>query len=130
MPLALGALLALILWVYCIFDVIASEESLVRHMPKLVWLVVVIFLPTIGSVAWLILGRPAAASFVPGATQARRPRPTQPGPRRTRAPAGPEDSPEFIAEMHERASRLRREQERRRREERGGSEGDPGPPPS
>ena len=127
MPLALGALLALVLWVYCIFDVIASEESLVRHMPKLVWLVVVIFLPTIGSLAWLILGRPAAASFVPGATQARRTRPAQPRTRRTRAPAGPEDSPEFIAEMHERANRLRREQERRLRDEGGGSDDDPEP---
>ena len=128
MPFAIGAFLALVLWVYCIFDVIATDESLVRHMPKLVWLVIVVLLSPVGSLAWLILGRPTAASFVPGTTRARRTRPAQPRPRRTRPPAGPEDSPEFLAQMQERASRLRRERERRLREE-GGSDGDPQPPP-
>ena len=129
MLIAVAAFFALVLWIYCIFDVIAAEESLVRHMPKLVWLVVVIFLSTIGSLAWLILGRPAAASFVPGATRARRSRPARPRPRGTRAPTGPEDSPEFLAQMHERASRLRREEERRLRDEQGDPPGDPQPPP-
>jgi hypothetical protein len=38
----------MLLWIYCIFDVIASEESLIRNLPKTMWLVIVIFVPTIG----------------------------------------------------------------------------------
>jgi hypothetical protein len=54
------------LWVWAIFDVITADESLCRNLPKSVWLMVVIFLPTMGALAWLIVGRPEGASFRPG----------------------------------------------------------------
>lgn len=76
----------LVLWIYCIFDVISSDEALVRNLPKMVWLVIVVFIPTIGSVAWLALGRPPYASWRPGGEEPRRP------PRRV---LGPEDFPGF-----------------------------------
>jgi hypothetical protein len=56
----------LALWVWAIFDVIATDSSLCRNLPKPLWLVLVLFLPDIGSIAWLLLGRPQYASFVPG----------------------------------------------------------------
>ena len=114
------ALAVLALWVYCILDVIATDEAVMRNMPKIFWLIVVIILPTVGSLAWLLLGRPANAGYMPGDTTTRSlPRKSKPG------PAGPEDSPDFIAELDDRASRLRkweedlerREDELRRREE-------------
>lgn len=106
----------LLFWIYCIFDVISTDESLARNMPKIVWLLVVIFLPTIGSGAWLFLGRPQKAGFAPGDTHYRRPR---------AAPRGPEDSPEFMTGINDRSRELqrweedlkRREDEFRRREE-------------
>ncbi len=64
-------LIVLGLWLYCIFDVIASEESLVRNLPKTLWLVLVIFVPTVGSIAWLALGRPLYAGPLPGDTRSR-----------------------------------------------------------
>src|SRR5437588_8395253 len=45
-------------WLYCLYDVITTDESLVRNLPKMVWLIIVILLPDIGGLAWLLLGRP------------------------------------------------------------------------
>ena len=75
------------LWLYCIFDVISTEEVLVRNLPKMVWLFIVIFLPDIGSIAWLALGRPVFAGWRPGDTTGRQ----------TRRVVGPEDRADFSA---------------------------------
>ena len=48
----------LILWIYCIYDVVTTDDVIVRHLPKLVWLMIVILLPEVGSLLWLGLGRP------------------------------------------------------------------------
>src|SRR5579872_6882760 len=61
MPDIVGAVVAigfLILWIYCIYDVITTDDAIIRHLPKVVWLIVVILLADIGSVLWLALGRP------------------------------------------------------------------------
>ncbi len=50
------ALLAL--WIYCIFDVITTDEARIRNLPKLTWLFLVVLLSDVGSIAWLIAGRP------------------------------------------------------------------------
>jgi hypothetical protein len=91
------ALLAL--WVYCIFDVIATEQAAVRNLPKGIWLIIVILLPDVGSIAWLLLGRPERAGWRPGDTEVRR------GMTRSRA-VGPEDAPDFIARMEARDQML------------------------
>lgn len=98
------ALLAL--WVFCIFDVISADEVVIRNLPKILWLLIVIFIPDIGSIAWLILGRPQGVRYSPGSTRVRR------------TPIGPEDSPTFMSALEE-TKRLRRwEDELKRREER------------
>ena len=80
--------LALIaLWIYCILDVIATEEVLMRHLPKMAWLIIVIILPDIGSIAWLALGRPQFAGWRPGDTEGRQ----------TRRVVGPEDRADYSA---------------------------------
>jgi hypothetical protein len=48
----------LVLWIYCIYDVITTDDAIIRHLPKLLWLLIVFFLPDIGSLLWLGLGRP------------------------------------------------------------------------
>ena len=77
--------LLIALWLYCIFDVIATDEILVRSLPKMAWLFIVIILPDIGSIAWLALGRPQFAGWRPGDTEGRQ----------TRRVVGPEDRPDF-----------------------------------
>lgn len=110
--------LAFLVWVWAIFDVIASEEVLVRNLPKFYWLILVIFVPTVGAIAWFALGRPDGAGLRPGSTDSSptyyrpvQPRPLPPGPR------GPEDSPEFLASLEERKRLERWEEQLRRREE-------------
>jgi phospholipase D-like protein len=108
MPVLAVALL--FLWVFCIFDVISSDPTLVRNLPKLVWLLIVVIVPDIGSIAWLILGRPAHAAFRPGSTVRRAPAPP-------RAPLGPEDSSSFMSSIDERRRLAAWENELRKREE-------------
>jgi hypothetical protein len=116
----LAGLATLILWIYCVFDVIAADDSLVRNLPKTLWLVIVIFVPTLGSIAWLTLGRPQNVGWTPGSTDYRAPR----------RPIGPEDAPDWStrtsAKDGETARRLdeweaelrKREEDLRRREHR------------
>lgn len=75
------------LWIWAVLDVIATERILIRNLDKVVWLFLVIFVPTVGAVAWIALGRPANAGFTPGATTIR---PSHLD--RKAAPRGPEDS--------------------------------------
>jgi hypothetical protein len=102
----------LFLWIFCIFDVISSEPELVRNLPKLVWLLIVIIVPDVGSIAWLVLGRPRGAAFSPGATS-----PRQPRRQRTQGPVGPEDSPHFLKSIDEQRRLKAWEDDLRRREE-------------
>jgi Phospholipase_D-nuclease N-terminal len=131
-PFIAGGVVALaffILWLYCIFDVISTEEGLPRNMPKMVWLLVVIFLPTVGSLAWLFLGRPLNAGLAPGSTEYFTP-PKRPARDDRPAPKGPDDSPEFLSRLDGRARELKRwEEDLKRREDelRGKDGGDPPP---
>jgi len=106
------------LWIYCVFDVITTDESLIRNLPKLLWLAIVLFIPDIGSIAWLVAGRPPKASFrIAGAPSY--------GPNRETI-RRPEDGPRFddldglndVVREREERSRLRMwEEQLRRREE-------------
>lgn len=116
-------ILLVALWVYCIFDVVSTDETLMRNMPKVLWLVVVILLPTVGAVAWLLLGRPTGVGLRPGDTSPRRPRPAA-------RPLAPDDDPTFLARLDEETRRLRaweddlkrREDELRRKDDGGTAE--------
>lgn len=115
-----AALVVFVLWVYCVIDCISTDETLVRNLPKTTWLLVVIFVPTVGSVAWLALGRPTEAGFYPNQPRRSPPRfDTRPP---ALPPVGPEDQPGFIESIEERRLRAwendlkRREEELRRRE--------------
>jgi Phospholipase_D-nuclease N-terminal len=81
-------LLALLgLWLFAIFDVISTDAAVCRNLPKGVWLILVLLLPDIGSIAWLLLGRPQNASWRPGSTDYAAPR----------RPVGLEDHPRYSA---------------------------------
>lgn len=69
-----GGLIALLyfaFWVWAIFDVIATDESRIRNLPKGLWLVLVLLFGALGSIAWLLLGRPEGATFALGGTTLR-----------------------------------------------------------
>jgi hypothetical protein len=54
--------LVLLIMVGALIDIIVRAEFQVKHLPKFGWILLVIFLPLIGSVLWFTLGReyPAA----------------------------------------------------------------------
>lgn len=109
-----GAVVELLLLVYCVLNVITTPEDQVRNLPKLLWLVLVIALPLIGGVAWLVAGRPQyRRAPVPGT---RFPEYDRPG----RAVAkNPDDDEAFLRGLRERA-----EEQRRRAAERPDDEDD------
>ncbi len=132
----LGGIIALFLWVFALIDLITTDEVLTRNLPKGVWLLIVIFIPLVGSLLWLIAGRPEGASLRPGGTASSYGGTQHPVVRRRLPPTplGPEDSPDFIASIGEREHQLdeweqdlrRREEELRRREDDDGPS-DPSP---
>jgi Phospholipase_D-nuclease N-terminal len=54
----LAGLVVLGLWIFCVIDVITTDESLVRNLPKMAWVFIVLFLFDIGAIVWLVAGRP------------------------------------------------------------------------
>jgi hypothetical protein len=110
------------LWVFSLVDVIGSDEGAIRHLPKVWWLLIVLFFPFAGSIAWLVAGRPAGP---PRASRYERAVPEYPEyDRPGRAAAtSTEDDEEFLRKVRERAEEQRRayreQRLRREREERG-----------
>ncbi|MDO9457898.1 PLDc N-terminal domain-containing protein [Nocardioides sp.] len=54
----LFGLVTFCLWVYCLVEVIQTPEGSIRNLPKTIWLLLVLLFPFVGSVAWLVAGRP------------------------------------------------------------------------
>lgn len=62
-PIGVGGLIVFALWFWAILDCVATDNILVRNLPKTTWIIVLIFIPLAGSLAWLLLGRPEHAGF-------------------------------------------------------------------
>src|SRR3954470_22607877 len=110
-----GALLELVLLVYCVLNIITTPEHEVRNLPKLLWLVLVLFVPIVGSVAWLVAGRPIGASGPNGlpykGNTGRFPEYDRPG---RAAAQNPDDDEAFLRGLRERAEEQRRAGEQQR----------------
>jgi hypothetical protein len=63
---------SLLLMIGALVDIITRQDGQVKHMPKIVWVLLVVFLPLIGSVLWFVLGREYDQSST-GPLGARRP---------------------------------------------------------
>jgi hypothetical protein len=90
------------LWIFCIIDVITTPESQCRNLPKIVWLLIVILLMDIGSIAWLVAGR--VWNGDPRVPLAKTP--ARPAGRR--AANNPDDDEDFLASLRSRAEEQRR----------------------
>lgn len=104
-------LIIMLLWVFCLIDVITADEGGIRHLPKMVWLLLVVFLPLAGSVAWLLAGRPIGGGIWggPGGGQ----RSNSPFPEYDAKPGravatNPEADEEFLRQCRARAEEQRR----------------------
>ena len=125
---ALGFLL-FALWMFCLFDVITTDESLVRNLQKTWWILIVLLLFDVGCVLWLVAGRPwpqsAQGRGLPyrGNTghghDAAHPEYDRPG---RFAATDPEDDERFLRQVRERAEEQRRLYRERQRREQGDAE--------
>lgn len=78
LPIVIAAALA----IYALIDCGQADRAKVRPPGKPLWLLIIL-VPIVGPVAWLVLGRPAAAAGRPASA----PRPR---------PLAPDDDPEFL----------------------------------
>jgi hypothetical protein len=60
-PYAVVSVLMFGFVLYCVLDLVLTDESRVRNLPKLVWLLLIVIVPLIGGIAWLVGGRPEGA---------------------------------------------------------------------
>ena len=76
-------LVAIILMIYCLFDLRATPRDRVQHLPKWGWAVLIVLAPYAGALLWMVFG--VAKGRAGGSPR--------PGPRR---PLGPDDDPDFL----------------------------------
>ena len=81
----LALFIVLAVWIYAMFDVVLTDRSLFRKLPKPLWVLIVVAVPVLGPIGWLLAGRPLYAGFAPGGTPYLPPTHAQ----------GPEDQPGF-----------------------------------
>jgi uncharacterized membrane protein YbhN (UPF0104 family) len=106
--LVLAAVLVLVtlgVWLYCLFEVLSTNEGDVRNLPKFAWFMIVLVGFDLGAIAWLVFGR--RRGFVTADVTAWPPdfllsgegdRPEAGAP----APMGPDDDPEFLRQLDRR----------------------------
>jgi hypothetical protein len=112
-------LLLLLLDIFCVIDVIVSREDDVRHLPKIVWLLLILLFPPIGAIVWLAIGRPRRGPRQVSAYEREAPQfPEYDRPGRA-AGLTPESDEEFLRKIKERAEEQRRKaaEEKKRREQ-------------
>jgi hypothetical protein len=80
----IAAIIVTALMIFSIIDCSRTEEGRIRSLPKWAWLVIIIFVPGIGSIAWLIAGRPRG----PGR-----------GGRRKKKIIPPDDNPDWLKKL-------------------------------
>jgi hypothetical protein len=96
------------LWLFCLVDVITTADSDARNLPKFAWLMIVLFFPLVGSIVWLVAGRPERASARPRSYERDAPAfPEYDRPGRFAA-SGAESDEEFLRRCRERAEEQRR----------------------
>ncbi len=79
----IATIITLALMIFSIIDCSRTAENNIRSLPKWAWLVIIIFVPAIGSLAWIIAGRPK------GNGRGRRKRKIVP----------PDDNPDFLGKL-------------------------------
>lgn len=104
--LILFYLVPLVLAIYCLVNAITSRPDDIRHLPKVAWILLILFFPFLGSIAWLLAGRPVAPRPRPYERPATAfPEYDRPG---RAAAVDPEADAEFLRRVRERAEEQRR----------------------
>ena len=55
------SVLLLAVMIFAIVDAITSDSWRIRFMPKVAWVLLIVFLPLVGSILWFVLGKERTA---------------------------------------------------------------------
>lgn len=79
------------LWVWAFIDCLTTPDEEVRHLPKVVWVIIILLFGEVlvGPVAWLLIGRRRGAGASSGSEPQYRGGPD----------VAPDDNPEFLASL-------------------------------
>lgn len=93
--------------VFALVDIITSDNWRVRFLPKVGWVLLVVFLPLIGSILWFFLGKERSWPQMPVATE-------QPEPRRALSTEEELAAIDREIAFHEKQAEIRRLEEQLR----------------
>lgn len=82
-------LISLGLSIYALISCIQTRKEDVPYLPKLVWVVLIVFVPYVGPIVWILVSWRSRA--------AQRPRPVSSTPKSR--PVAPDDDPDFLASL-------------------------------
>jgi hypothetical protein len=106
------------LWVFCLVEAIGSPSDRIRNLPKVAWILIILFFPFVGSIAWLAAGRPEGGPRRPSAYEREQPSfPEYDRPGRAAA-VDPEKDAEFLRQVRERADAQRKAYEAQKKRDR------------
>jgi hypothetical protein len=109
-------LVPLVLCVFCLVQAVTSRDDEVRHLKKTWWILLILFFPFVGSIAWLVAGRPQTVQRRQGPYERSAsafPEYDRPG---RFAATDPEADEEFLRKVRERAEEQRRTHREQQRE--------------
>ena len=118
----LPMLLILALALFAVIDCLSRDDDEIRGLPKVLWVLVILLFPLLGSLAWFIAGRPRGAGL-PGRGGSGGPAAgpgAGPGERRFGRSTGgstggrvvaPDDDPEFLRRLDEQRRKRRADDE-------------------
>lgn len=106
----------ILLAIAALISCLSAEEGEINALPRIAWVLIILFFPLLGSIAWFAAGRtstPRAKTWRPGAGFPERERPR---------PVAPDDDPAFLRGIHDERARdeemfAKWEDDLRRREE-------------
>ena len=87
MPRVLLGLAVLAITIYAVIDAIQTDDAQVKHLPKLIWILLILLFAPVGPIAWFFAGRQR------GQLNGRW------GPTYPSAPRGPDDDPDFLRNL-------------------------------
>ena len=112
----LFSLLIIALMIGALIDIITRDSALVKHLPKMVWIIIVILLPLVGSILWFAIGREYGEAGIQIPRMRRAERPTTRTDVRPAPPVDTRTTEQQIADLDREIEewRLRQEIEKRR----------------
>jgi hypothetical protein len=106
----------IVLGICALISCLSTEEREIRALPRIAWVLIILFFPLVGSIAWFVAGRASAAAPPAKTWRTGGGFPERERPR----PMAPDDDPEFLRSLNppkDRDVQRRSEEDLRRREE-------------